>query len=177
MFGEGAFSLFHSSEVPDEFVDGERGVGVLGDGEVDRRFELLVGGGDAWLSELCFEGIPKNTGVVDALVLVDNGGVEPEVDVASGSGVNVLPLLDGFFVDRVGGGVLFGDGNVFPLIVLFDDSVHGVLRLGSGAEQDPPLALAGEVCLHHGGPDRVVWSGEMGDGGEDGVGGVGHCFW
>jgi len=174
MFGEGTFGLFHSSEVPDEFVNGERGVGVLGDGEVDGRFEFLIGGGDAWLSEFCLEGIPENTSVVDAFVFVNNGGVESEVNVASGSGVHVFPLLDGFLVGRVG--VWFGDGDVFPLIVLFDDGVHGVLRMGSGAEQDPPLALAREVCLHHGGPDRVVWSGEMGNGGEDGVGRVRH-YW
>jgi len=134
MLREWAFSLFHSSEVPDELVDGERGVGVLGDGEVDCRFELFVSGGDAWLSEFCFKGIPKNTGVVDAFVLVDNGGMEPEVDITSGSGVYILPLLDGFFVDRVGGGVLFGDGDVFPLVVLFDDGVHGVLRVRSRTE-------------------------------------------
>jgi len=47
VFGKGAFSLFHSGEVPNELVDGKRGVGVLGDGEFDGRFELLVGGGDA----------------------------------------------------------------------------------------------------------------------------------
>jgi len=176
MFGEGAFSLFHSSEVPDELVDGERGVGVLGDGKVDSRFELLVGGGDAWLSEFCFEGIPKNTGVIDALVLVDNGRVEPEVDITSSSGVNVLPLLDGFLVYWIGRGVRFGDGNVFPFFVLLNDCVHRVLWLGSRTEQDPPLSLAGEVRLHYRGPDRVVWSGEVGNGGEDGVGGAGHCW-
>jgi len=176
MFGEGAFSLFHSSEVPDELVDGERGVGVLGDSEINGRLELFVGGSDAWLSKLCFEGIPKNTGVVDAFVFINNGGVEPEVDVSSGSGVHVLPLLDGFLVDWVGGGVWFGDSDVFPLFVLFDDGVRGVLRVRSSTEQDPPLTLAGEVSFHDGGPDRVVWSGEMGDSGEDGVGGVGHCW-
>jgi len=159
MLREWAFSLFHSSEVPDELVDGERGVGVFGDGEVDGCFKFLVGSGDAWLSEFCFEGIPKNTGVVDAFVLVDNGGVEPEVDVASGSGVCVLPLFDSFLVGRVGGGVRFGDGDVLPFIVLLDDSVHREFRLGSGTEQDPPLTLAREVCLHHGGPDRVIRSG------------------
>ena len=47
MFREGAFSLLHSSEVPDELVDSKRRVGVLGYGEIDGRFELLVGGGDA----------------------------------------------------------------------------------------------------------------------------------
>jgi len=177
MFGEGTFSLFHSGEVPDELVDGERGVGVLGDSKVDGHFEFLVGGGDAWLSKFCFEGIPENTGVVDAFVFVNNGGVEPEVDVSSSSAVCVLPLLDGFLVYWVGGGIWFGDSDVLPLIVLFDDGVHGELRLGSGTEQDPPLPLAGEIRLHDGGPDRVVWSGEMGDGGEDGVGrGAGHCW-
>jgi len=98
MFRKGAFSLFHSSKVPDEFVDGERGVGVLGYGEVDGRLELFISGGDAWLSKFCFEGIPENTGVVDAFVLVDNGGVEPEVDVSSGSGVCVFPFLDDLLV-------------------------------------------------------------------------------
>jgi len=176
MLREWAFSFFHLSEVPDELVNSEGGVGVLGDGEVDGCFELFIGSGDAWLSEFCFEGIPENTGVVDAFVLIDNGGVEPEVDVASGSGVYVLPLLDGFLVDWVGGGIWFGDGNVFPLFVLFDDGVRGVLWVRSRTEQDPPLTLAGEVSLHHWGPDRVVWSGEVGNGGEDGVGGVGHCF-
>jgi len=153
MFGEGAFSLFHLGEVPDELVDGERGVGVLGYGKVDGRFELLVGGGDAWLSKLCFEGIPENAGVVNAFVLVDNGGVEPEVDVTSGSGVCIFPLLDDFLVQGIGGGIWLGDGDVFPLLVLFDDGVRGVLWLRSRAEQDPPLSLAGEVCLHHRGPD------------------------
>ena len=177
MFGEWAFSLFHSSEVPDEFVDGERGVGVLGDGEVDGRFKFLVGGGDAWLSKFSFEGIPENTGVVNAFVLIYNGGVEPEVDISSGSTICVLPLFDGFLVYWVSGGIWFGDGDVFPLIVLFDDSMHGVFRLGSGTEQDSPLPLAGEICLHDGSPDRVIWSGEVGDGSEDGVGrGAGH-FW
>jgi len=177
MFGEGAFGLFHSSEVPDELIDGERGVGVLGYSEIDGRFELFVGSGDAWLSELRFEGIPEDTGVVDAFVFVDNGGVEPEVDVSSGSGVYILPFLDGFFVYWVGGGVRFGDSDVFPLFVLLDDGVHRVLWLGSRTEQDPPLSLAGEVCLHHRGPDRVVWSGEVGNGGEDGIGGgAGHCW-
>jgi len=176
MLREWAFSLFHSSEVPDELVDSEGGVGVLGDGEVDGRFELFIGGGDAWLSEFCFEGIPENTGVVDAFVLIDNGGMEPEVDVSSGSGVYVLPLLDSFLVGRVGRGIWFGDGDVFPLIVLFDDGVHGVLRVRSRTEQDSPLSLTGEVSLHYWSPDRVVWSGEVGNGGEDGVGRVGHCL-
>jgi len=177
MFGEGAFSLFHSSKVPDEFVDGERGVGVLGDGKVDSHFELFIGGGDAWLSEFCLESIPEDAGVIDAFVFVDNGGVESEVDVSSGSGVCVLPLLDDFLIYWVGRGVRFGDSDVFPLLVLFDDSVRGVLRLGSRTEQDPPLSLAGEVCLHHRGPDRVIRSREVGNGGEDGIGrGVRHCW-
>jgi len=47
MLREGAFSLLHSSEVPDELVNGERGVGVLRDGEFDGRLELFIGGGDA----------------------------------------------------------------------------------------------------------------------------------
>jgi len=86
-------------------------------------------------------------------------------------------VTDGFFVDWVGGGVRFGDGDVFPFIVLLDDGVHGKLRLGSGAEQDPPLSLTGEIRLHYRGPDRVVWPREMGDGSEDGIGGgVGHCW-
>jgi len=176
MFGEGAFSLLHSSEVPDELVDGERGVGVLRYGEVDGRFKLLVGGGYAWLSEFRFKGVPENAGVVDAFVFVYNGGVESEVDVSSGSGVYVLPLLDSFLVNWVDGGVRFGDGNVFPLFVLFDDCVQGVLRLRSSSEQDPPLSLTGEVGFHDRGPDRIIWSGEVGNGGEDGVGGVGHCL-
>jgi len=177
MLREWAFSLFHSSEVPDELVDGERGVGVLRDSKVDSRLELFVGGSDAWLSELHFEGIPENTGIVDAFVFVDNGGVESEVDVSSGSGVYILPFLDGFFIYWVGGGVRFGDSDVFPLFILLDDGVHRVLRLGSSTEQDPPLSLAGEVCLHYRGPDRIVWSREVRNGGEDGVGGgAGHCW-
>jgi len=110
-------------------------------------------------------------------VLINNGGMEPEIDVSSGSGVYVLPFLDSFLIYWFGGGVRFGDGNVFPLIVLSDDSVCGVLRLWSRTEQDPPLSLTGEVCLHDRGPDRVVWSREVGNGSEDGVGGgVGHCL-
>ena len=54
MFGEGAFSLFHSSEVPDELVNSEGRVGVLGNGEFDSCFELFVSSGDAGLSKLCF---------------------------------------------------------------------------------------------------------------------------
>jgi len=110
-------------------------------------------------------------------VLVDDGGVEPEVDVSSGSGIRIFPLLDGFFVYWIGRGILFGDSNVFPLLVCPFDGMSRVLRLRSGAEQDPPLALAGEIYLHHRSPYRIVGSGEVGNGGEDGVGGgAGHCF-
>ena len=31
-------------------------------------------------------------------IFVDDGGVKPEVEVSSGSGVRIFPFLDGFFV-------------------------------------------------------------------------------
>ena len=54
--------------------------------------------------------------------------MKSEVDVSSGSGVRIFPLLDDFLIDWVGRGVRFSDSDVFPLLVLFDDSGRGVLR-------------------------------------------------
>ena len=112
-----------------------RGVGR--DSEADGGAEVLVDDGDAGLAVFFFELVPEFLGGVDiAEVLVDGAG-EAKDDVAGGSVVVVVPVLD------------FG--------------AVGIGGLGAAGRDRDPLSLGHEVGLHLGGPLKVVVADKDGD--------------